>query len=117
MSLQLHPALRALGVGIGGLALLVVGSLAAVKGLTALARAGEPEKAVPAAATPAQASRASPEATMKRARFLARRSHGDWMRLSLDDQRLLDGITAGHGREMLRGLAKDRAVGKPHRMN
>ena len=116
MQLHLHPALRAFSLGLGVLALLVIGSLAAVKGLTALARASEPEQPVPAA-TPVKTSGAGPEATMKRARFLAKQSHGDWTQLSGDDQRLLDSITAGHGREMLRGLARNSAAGKPYQTN
>jgi len=50
MSLQLHPALRAFGVGVGGLVLLVGGSLAAYSGLKSLAQAGTPAPPASAAA-------------------------------------------------------------------
>lgn len=114
MSLRIHPALRALGVVLGGLALLVLGSLAAVKGLSALAQAGMAPP--PAPAPPAPVQGADPAATMERARLLARQSHGDWTRLSAEDQRLLNGVTGGHGREMLRAQAAHaQAADKPRR--
>ena len=115
MSLQLHPALRALGVGVGGLVLLVGGSLAAYSGLKSLAQAGTPAPpASTAAKQPAQG--ADPAATLRRAHLLAKKSHGDWTLLSVDDQRLLNSVTGGHGRDLLHSMARERSAGKPRRI-
>ncbi len=105
MSLQIRPALRALGVGVGGLALL--GSLAAVKGLSSLAQAGmaEPPASV-AAPAPERNYVADPAAVRKRLPLIIKQSHGDWNRVSPDDQKMLNSMTEGHGRGMLESLAK-----------
>jgi hypothetical protein len=111
MTLSLHPALRALGLTLGGLALLVGGSLAAYTGMKSLAQAGMPAPPTPVATTPPPpAQGADPAATMERARLLARQSHGDWSRLSAADQRLLDGPTGGRGRDLLRSIVREQAA-------
>ncbi len=106
MSLQIHPALRASGLALGGLVLLVLGSLAAVKGLSALAQAGMPAPPAPVPAAPATPNYRDPSVMMARARLVLRQTHGDWSRVSPADRRLLNGVTGGHGREMLRAMAK-----------
>jgi len=118
MSLQLHPALRAFGVGVGGLVLLVGGSLAAYSGLKSLAQAGTPAPPAPPASTAAKqpAQGADPAATLRRAHLLAKKSHGDWTLLSVDDQRLLNSVTGGHGRDLLHSMARERSAGKPRRI-
>ena len=111
---QLHPAVRVLGVVVGGLILLVFGSLAAYNGLKSLAQTNITVSAAPiAAAKPAQDNIANPTVMMKKARLVAVQSHGNWARVSPDDQRLLNGVTGGHGREMLRALAHEQAAKKP----
>lgn len=93
--------------------LLVGGTLAAYSGLRALAQAGASAPPVHVATAP-PAQGADPAATLKRARLLARQSHGDWSRLSAADQLLLNGPTGGHGRDLLRSLVREQAA--PRRM-
>jgi len=116
MSLSLHPALRALGLTLGGLVLLVGGSLAAYSGLKAMAQAGVPVPPAPTAGVaPAQNYIADPAAAAKRIPLLVRQSHGDWSRLSDADRQMLDSMTAGHGRQMLRSLAQKQNANRPQR--
>ena len=107
MSLRIHPTLRALGIGVCGLALLVAGSLAAVRGLSSLAQAGMAEPAAPAAAAAPERNYAAEAAeAKKRIPLIIKQSHGDWNRVSPEDQKLLNAATEGHGRGMLEAQAK-----------
>ena len=47
-----------------------------------------------------------PEAARAHATVLARRTGGDFRRLSAEERRWLDAMTAGHGAQMLRGEAR-----------
>lgn len=114
MTSQLHPAVRALGLAVGGLVLLVGGFLAAYSGLKSLAQAGMPAPPAPMATPPAaQNYIANPDAARRRVRLLVKQSHGDWARLSADDRRLLNSVTGGHGRDMLRAMAKEQTAREP----
>jgi hypothetical protein len=113
---QLHPALRALSLAFGGLLVVVLGSYAAYSGLRALAQSGMPAPPRLAVAAPSagqtagQNYMADPATASKRVSLLVKQSHGDWNRLSDTDQKMLNGMTAGHGREMLQGLAKQETA-------
>ena len=48
--------------------------------------------------------------TMEQVRALARQTHGDWSRLSEEDQHLISGITGGHGPAMLRMTAQEESA-------
>lgn len=48
----------------------------------------------------------NPQATSARVRRLVRETGGDWNKLSPNDQRMMDAMSMGHGREMLKGLAE-----------
>lgn len=56
----------------------------------------------------------NPRAAMKRVERLARESGGDWNKLSANDQRMLNSMTLGRGRQMLETTAakyqKNRAA-------
>lgn len=110
MTLQLHPALRALGLAVGGLLLLVVGSLAVYSGMKSLAQAAMPTPPAPVAAAPPAPDYRDSSVMMAHARLVVRQTHGDWGRVSPDDKRLLNGVTGGHGREMLRFMAKTQGA-------
>jgi len=51
---------------------------------------------------------ADPTVVMPRLRTVAQKTHGDWNQLALDDQRFLDGLTGGHGRQMFTMLARGK---------
>lgn len=97
MTSQLHPAVRALGLAVGGLVLLVGGFLAAYSGLKSVAQAGIPAPPAPVPAAPATPNYRDPSVMMARARLVLRQTHGDWSRVSPGDRRLLNGVTGGHG--------------------
>jgi len=108
MSLPLHPALRALGLTLGGSLLLVGGTLAAYTGLRAVAQATAAAPPAPVVATTPAAQNyiANPATGRNRVGLLVAQSHGDWSRLSTADQAMLNSMTAGHGHEMFRDLVK-----------
>ena len=110
MALQLHPALRALGVGLGGLALLIGGSLAAYSGLKSLIQAAVSAPPAPVAAPAAQNYIANPAVGGKRIPLIVKQSHGDWNRVSVADQKMLESMTAGHGRAMFQDLVKKQSA-------
>ena len=110
MSLQSHPVLRGLALALGGLILLVAGSLAAYTGMKSLAQAGAPAPPAPVPAAPAMPDYRNPSVMMARTRLVLRQTHGDWSRVSPNDRRLLNGVTGGRGREMLRSMAKTQGA-------
>jgi hypothetical protein len=68
---------------------------------------------VPDSRLPDQRYADNPRAASKRVERIARESGGDWNKVAPDDQRLLDSMTLGRGKQMLR-LRADELQRRAH---
>jgi len=104
---RLPSGILAVLIGVGVLPVVYI------VGASQMALPSRQVAAVPAAATSGgiavgKSEAADPAVVMPRLRTAARKTHGDWNQLALDDQRFLDGLTGGHGRQMFTMLAKGK---------
>ena len=99
---------------------LSLGAVIAVVGINGMASknsptsvdVSSPETTVPEAPRVQPDFQRSPQDASKYVRELARRSQGKYESLNAEDRRYLDGLTAGHGKEMLTSNWKNIAQEK-----
>lgn len=95
--------------GMSPLAALVLIAAAAIVFATVFQRPAAPPKATVTPPIRVEPKDPTSQEFMKRIREAAKQTRGDWARLPFEDQRLLDGYSAGHGRTMFEMMAKEEA--------
>jgi hypothetical protein len=83
---------------------VLVLAIAGMAGLNYLAQPAATPTPPPPPARPAGLpdSLSNPQDASRKLQELAKRSQGDWQKLTPDEQKFLNGLSAGHGQQMLK---------------